>query len=391
MVTLKRLIVCLIIVSLAIVPVSSISVSADTDWDSYFGANDGYFWEGAEGQLTFNTENAFTASMTRVGWGGVWGCMVWKSINVNRGQKYNISFKAKSTNVEKYIYVKISTADNLAKGFWVKLPKGQTVNVSEDFVAEQYANRLTFGLGGECGDREGSDPDAATRYAIFDQQFAPINHSQLATLDCDGDFSVATAIEVSDFSLSEGYGGEPINISDYEFAVSGNNIGLQWKLNESIINKISGGQTFNVYLDGKKVGSGIKTNSFTIKNVDKGFHRVGVSAVLGNKESSMVTKLVGVSAKKAVKIIAKNKSFKKSAKSKKYSCTLKGIDGKALKKAKLSLKVNGKTYTKKTNTKGKATFNLKKLKKKGKFKAIIKFAGNGLYKALSKKVKITVK
>ena len=58
---------------------------------------------------------------------------------------------------------------------------------------------------------------------------------------------------------------------------------------------------------------------------------------------------------------------------------------------KVTIKVNGKTFTAKTNAKGKATFKIKKLTKKGKYKAVIKFKGNKNYKASSKKVKITVK
>ena len=94
--------------------------------------------------------------------------------------------------------------------------------------------------------------------------------------------------------------------------------------------------------------------------------------------------------KKAVKITAKKKTFKAKAKNKKYTITLKA-DGKAVKKVKVTLKVKGKTYKATTNAKGKATFNLKKLTKKGKYTAVIKFNGDSLYKAASKKVKITVK
>ena len=58
---------------------------------------------------------------------------------------------------------------------------------------------------------------------------------------------------------------------------------------------------------------------------------------------------------------------------------------------KITLKVNGKTYTAKTNKKGQATFKIKNLKKKGKYTATITFAGNKSYKKSTKKVKITVK
>ena len=62
-----------------------------------------------------------------------------------------------------------------------------------------------------------------------------------------------------------------------------------------------------------------------------------------------------------------------------------------IKKAKLTLKVGKKTYKAKTNSKGKATFKITKLNKKGKKTATVKFAGNKYFKALSKKVKITIK
>ena len=97
-----------------------------------------------------------------------------------------------------------------------------------------------------------------------------------------------------------------------------------------------------------------------------------------------------VATKKASKIVAKNKTFKRKVKVKKYTVTLKS--GKTLlKKVKLTIKVNKKTYKATTNAKGKATFKIKKLTKKGKYTAVIKFAGNKKYKASSKKVKITIK
>ena len=94
--------------------------------------------------------------------------------------------------------------------------------------------------------------------------------------------------------------------------------------------------------------------------------------------------------KKATKITAKKATFKAKKKTKKYTITLKA-GKKAVSKVKVTIKVGKKTYTAKTNKKGKATFNLKKLTKKGKYTAVIKFKGNKNYKATSKKVKITVK
>ncbi|WP_295598219.1 Ig-like domain-containing protein [uncultured Methanobrevibacter sp.] len=93
--------------------------------------------------------------------------------------------------------------------------------------------------------------------------------------------------------------------------------------------------------------------------------------------------------KKASKITAKKKTFKRAKKVKKYSITLKS--GKTpIKKVKVTIKIGKKTYKAKTNNKGKATFKIKKLTKKGKYKAVIKFKGDKTYKASIKKVKITI-
>jgi len=94
--------------------------------------------------------------------------------------------------------------------------------------------------------------------------------------------------------------------------------------------------------------------------------------------------------KTATKITAKKKTFKAKTKVKKYTITLKA-GKKAVKKVQVILKIGKKIFKAKTNAKGKATFKIKKLTKKGKYNAKITFKGNKLYKASSKKVKITVK
>ena len=91
----------------------------------------------------------------------------------------------------------------------------------------------------------------------------------------------------------------------------------------------------------------------------------------------------------ATSLATKKYTFKKAAKTKKISVTLKS--GKtALKSQKITLKVNGKTYTAKTNSKGIATVKIA-LNKKGTFKYSVKYAGNNKYKAISKTNKVIIK
>ena len=102
------------------------------------------------------------------------------------------------------------------------------------------------------------------------------------------------------------------------------------------------------------------------------------------------TKTIKVT-KEASKLSASKKTFKAKTKTKKYTVTLKSKSGKAIAKSKVTLKVNGKTYKATTTSKGKATFKITKLTKKGKYTAIVKFAGNTYYTGKTAKPIITIK
>ena len=104
------------------------------------------------------------------------------------------------------------------------------------------------------------------------------------------------------------------------------------------------------------------------------------------------TASVKVTVKKATpKITAKSTSYKLKVKTKKYTAIFKDNKNKALKYTKVTLKVNGKTYTVKTNSKGQATFKITNLKRKGPYNALITVPTNTYYNKISKKIKITVK
>ena len=112
----------------------------------------------------------------------------------------------------------------------------------------------------------------------------------------------------------------------------------------------------------------------------------------GDDVNKATTKKVTIKVtKQATKITAAKKTFKRTLKTKKYTITLKNSKGKAISKAKVTLKVKGKTYKATTNAKGKATFKITKLTKKGKYTAAVKFAGSKYYKAKTAKPKITIK
>ena len=115
-------------------------------------------------------------------------------------------------------------------------------------------------------------------------------------------------------------------------------------------------------------------------------------AFAGNDNYTASSKEAKITVNKlASKITAKAKTFKTTVKTKKFTVTLKDKTGKSIKKAQITLKVNGETYEATTNSKGKATFEIAKLTKKGTYKATVTFKGDAYYKKATKKVNIKVK
>ena len=111
----------------------------------------------------------------------------------------------------------------------------------------------------------------------------------------------------------------------------------------------------------------------------------------GNSTYAAVTKSAKLTIKPvATSLTTKKYTYKKKTKTKKLKATLKDSSGKILKSKKVTFKVNGKTYSAKTNSKGIVTVKIK-LTKKGTFKYTVKFAGDNMYKATSKTNKVVIK
>ena len=151
-------------------------------------------------------------------------------------------------------------------------------------------------------------------------------------------------------------------------------------------------KTVSIIING--VTKQVTTDSAGIAKLSVKYSTAGtynaVVTFLGDKtySATVATGKITVT-KKATKITAPKKKFKVKKKTKKVKITLKS-EGKALAKKKITLTVKGKTFKAKTNSKGVATIKVK-LNKRGTFKYKVKFAGDGAYKAISKKGKIVIK
>ena len=134
-----------------------------------------------------------------------------------------------------------------------------------------------------------------------------------------------------------------------------------------------------------------KGNSFSLKGFAPGKYTVKIIYEGENMyRTASITKTFVIK-KGTPKIIAKAKAFRVSDKTKKYVMIFKDSKNKVIKNTMVYIKVAGKKYSAKTNSKGQATFKLTKLTKKGRFKGAITFKGNMYYNKVSKTVAITVK
>ena len=151
----------------------------------------------------------------------------------------------------------------------------------------------------------------------------------------------------------------------------------------------------------QKVSIKVNKKSYTVKTNAKGEAKVKLKLKKGNYNVVMNYKGSNKyeAAKKTTKItVKKTLKTKLSAPkitttpktSTKYVVTLKDQNGNAIKKQKVTVIVNGKKYTKKTNSKGQVTINVK-FSKLTSYKVKATYKGSKVYKKSSANGKITVK
>ena len=142
--------------------------------------------------------------------------------------------------------------------------------------------------------------------------------------------------------------------------------------NKKIKFKING-KIYNVKTNKKGIAK------LSLKNLKKGTYKI----ISYNKDGLTKTNKVKVYRKVSTKLIAKRYSFLKSNKNKKIKVTLHNSLGYAPSPSKIiKIKVNGKTYSKKTNSKGVVSLKLPKLKS-GVYTVKYSFAGDKYYKSSS--------
>ena len=100
-----------IALSLALVISMNISVFAKASWHDYIGfdGKPGHTWyETTNGKVVGVTKSKWTAKLKSIGWGGVWGAQIFQDVNITKGRKYRIKFKMKSTDINKWVVIKIA-------------------------------------------------------------------------------------------------------------------------------------------------------------------------------------------------------------------------------------------------------------------------------------------
>lgn len=259
---------------------------------------------------------------------------------------------------------------------------------------------------GTSGSANASPVDAKFTATVIDQPNAKVDvsgnkitvsnlavgsYTLLVTLD-DGNYDVANATANITVKPAATYIlADKVTITTYGTAAK-----VIITLKDANGNPISG-KTVTVVIKGVKTVTA-QTNKngqivvTTPKALEYGQYKLAIS-FKGDDNYTSSSKTVKVAVFKSVpKLTYSKKVVYKRNKQKKYTIILKSDLGYKIKKAKVYLTVNKKTYSGITNNKGKCIFKLNKLTKKGSYVAYIKYKGDKThYKGLTQKAIITVK
>ncbi len=154
------------LLTLMVIIITSTTTFSKAGWTDCLwndGKNGHTWYEAADGKVKKVTKTGWTADLTQIGWGGIWGAQMYRNINMNARKKYRLKFKIKSTGCNKWVFVKIGQGENYAYGQWLWLKKNKYKTVDVTFKSKIYADTITFGFGGEYGDR--AEMDGTKHYA----------------------------------------------------------------------------------------------------------------------------------------------------------------------------------------------------------------------------------
>lgn len=157
-------------------------------WTGYFGALEGW-QEGSTGSLSVDGTD-FVCTIDGIGYGGIWGCQSSSPmLKVKAGNTYTISCNLASSNIDKWVLIKIANAaDDVIDGRWVQLKAGESQKVSFTFTVPKDIKeiKVVYGMGGVQVNASGTwDVD----------ELEPLYGAEVHE---DGDALFATVISASD-------------------------------------------------------------------------------------------------------------------------------------------------------------------------------------------------
>lgn len=146
-----KLLSIMLIITL-VLGLNSTNIHASTIWEEY------YNFAQVECETIpkkINNNNNWSVKLKQIGHGGIWCAQMYtKNIPfINFNKKYQLHCTLKSSNCDKWIFIKIPNA----YGKWLKLKKGKPATINEIFAAQATTSDcLVFSFGGEHGNSEWS-------------------------------------------------------------------------------------------------------------------------------------------------------------------------------------------------------------------------------------------